>query len=27
LDAAERIMPVLTPETLVDSQPKMTKVL
>ncbi|NGP88768.1 nitrous oxide reductase family maturation protein NosD [Fodinibius halophilus] len=26
LDAAERIMPVLTPETLVDSQPKMTKV-
>lgn len=24
LDAAERIMPALTPETLVDSQPKMT---
>lgn len=27
LDAAEKIMPVLTPETLVDSQPQMTKVL
>lgn len=26
LDAAERIMPVLTPETLIDSQPQMTKV-
>lgn len=26
LDAAERIMPALIPETLVDSQPKMTKV-
>lgn len=26
LDAAEKIMPVLTPETLVDSKPKMTKV-
>lgn len=27
LDAAEKIMPVLTPETLVDTQPQMTKVL
>lgn len=26
LDAAERFMPVLTPETLVDSQPKMEKI-
>ncbi|SMO48117.1 nitrous oxide reductase family maturation protein NosD [Fodinibius sediminis] len=27
LDAAEKFMPVLTPETLIDSQPKMTKIL
>lgn len=26
LDAAERLMPVLTPETLIDSQPQMTKI-
>lgn len=26
LDAAERFMPVLTPETLIDSQPQMTKI-
>lgn len=26
LDAAEKIMPVLTPETLVDSEPQMTKI-
>jgi nitrous oxidase accessory protein len=26
LDAAEKIMPVLTPETLIDSEPQMTKI-